>query len=82
MFVLFTGFKWDRQWMIVNANGKLLTQRAVKKLALIEVTLPDEALDCRWGSVSPDAALCECPFFVCSNNCFGNFFKETLAVTA
>ncbi|KAG0582091.1 hypothetical protein KC19_3G033400 [Ceratodon purpureus] len=52
-----TGFKWDRQWMIVNQNGKLLTQRAVKKLALVEVTLPDEALDCRWGSLSPDAAL-------------------------
>ena len=49
--------------MIVNKNGKLVTQRAVKKLALIEVNLPDEALDCRWGSVSPDAALCEYPFF-------------------
>jgi hypothetical protein len=50
--------------MIVNANRKLLTQRAIKKLALIEVTLPEEALDYRWGSLSPDAALCECPFFL------------------
>ncbi|XP_024358440.1 uncharacterized protein [Physcomitrium patens] len=53
-----TGFKWDRQWLIVNANGLLLTQRAVKKLALVEAILPEEALDSRWGSISPDAALC------------------------
>lgn len=53
-----TGFKWDRQWMIINANRKLLTQRAIKKMALIEVSLPEEALDHRWGSLSPEAALC------------------------
>ena len=29
--------------MIVNANGRMYTQRVVPKLALIEVELPNEA---------------------------------------
>jgi len=53
-----TGLKWDRHWMITNANGRFQTQRNIPKLALIEVTMPVEALDSSWGPLSPDAALC------------------------
>lgn len=56
---VFAGLKWDRHWMITNANGRFQTQRNIPKLALIEVTMPVEALDSSWGPLSPDAALCE-----------------------
>ncbi|KAL8143176.1 hypothetical protein V2J09_016208 [Rumex salicifolius] len=38
-----TGFRWDRQWLIINPNGRMYTQRVEPKLALIEVELPREA---------------------------------------
>lgn len=53
-----SGFKWDRQWMVVNAQGRFQTQRQIPKMALIEITMPPEALDCTWGSLPSDAALC------------------------
>lgn len=43
-----TGFRWDRQWMIVNANGRMITQRVEPKLALVEVELPHEAFSETW----------------------------------
>lgn len=39
-----TGFEWDRHWMVVNAQGRFLTQRTHPRLALIETTLADDAL--------------------------------------
>ncbi|KAG0591999.1 hypothetical protein KC19_1G217200 [Ceratodon purpureus] len=57
-FITPTGFKWDRQWLVVNSQGRFQTQRQISKMALIEVTMPPEALDCNWGALPPDAALC------------------------
>lgn len=53
-----TGFKWDRAWMVVNSKGRMLTQRVEPRLALVEVHLPEEALNGQWGpSLPPDSAL-------------------------
>ncbi|KAH9616638.1 hypothetical protein KSS87_019786 [Heliosperma pusillum] len=43
-----TGFRWDRQWMVVNANGRMYTQRVEPKLALVEIELPSEAFSEDW----------------------------------
>lgn len=37
------GFRWDRNWLIVNYKGRAYTQRVEPKLALIEVELPKDA---------------------------------------
>ncbi|KAI5080120.1 hypothetical protein GOP47_0005599 [Adiantum capillus-veneris] len=47
------GFKWDRAWMVVNSNGRMLTQRVEPRLALVEVHLPEEALNGQWHSSLP-----------------------------
>ncbi|KAM0899364.1 hypothetical protein ACQ4PT_021253 [Festuca glaucescens] len=39
------GFKWDRQWLVVNAKGRAWTQRVEPKMALVQVELPPEAFD-------------------------------------
>ena len=41
--LLYTGFRWDRQWMVINNNGRAYTQRNEPKLALVETELPNEA---------------------------------------
>ncbi|KAJ4831202.1 hypothetical protein Tsubulata_007588 [Turnera subulata] len=38
-----TGFRWDRNWLIVNSKGRAYTQRVEPKLALVQVELPSEA---------------------------------------
>ncbi|PON33694.1 MOSC, N-terminal beta barrel [Parasponia andersonii] len=38
-----TGFRWDRQWLIVNSKGRAYTQRVEPKLALVEIELPKDA---------------------------------------
>ncbi|KAL6196920.1 hypothetical protein ACLB2K_032533 [Fragaria x ananassa] len=38
-----TGFRWDRQWLVVNYKGRAYTQRVEPKLALVEAQLPNEA---------------------------------------
>jgi hypothetical protein len=43
-----TGFRWDRQWLVVNYKGRAYTQRVEPKLALVEVQLPNEAFLERW----------------------------------
>ncbi|KAF7074387.1 hypothetical protein CFC21_079259 [Triticum aestivum] len=43
-----TGFRWDRQWSVVNGKGRALTQRVEPKMALVEVELPPEAFDEEW----------------------------------
>lgn len=43
-----TGFRWDRQWLVVNSKGRACTQRVVPKLALVEVELPHEAFSEGW----------------------------------
>ncbi|KAI3474328.1 hypothetical protein Pfo_029151 [Paulownia fortunei] len=43
-----TGFRWDRQWVVVNSKGRAYTQRVEPKLALIGVELPNEAFSVDW----------------------------------
>ncbi|CAA0825365.1 Molybdenum cofactor sulfurase family protein [Striga hermonthica] len=43
-----TGFRWDRQWLVVNSKGRAVTQRVESKLALVQVQLPDEAFRPDW----------------------------------
>ncbi|CAN6198922.1 unnamed protein product [Urochloa humidicola] len=38
-----TGFRWDRQWMVVNTKGRAVTQRVEPTLALVEINMPPEA---------------------------------------
>jgi uncharacterized protein YcbX len=59
----FTGFAFDRWWMVVNDKGRMLTQRQAPKLALVETALPPEAIEeGAWKPLPPDAALSELPF--------------------
>lgn len=44
----YTGFRWDRRWLIVNSNGRAYTQRAEPRLALVQVELPAEAFSEDW----------------------------------
>ncbi|GJN34634.1 hypothetical protein PR202_gb23316 [Eleusine coracana subsp. coracana] len=43
-----TGFRWDRQWVVVNSKGRAYTQRVEPKLALVEVEMPPEAFTEDW----------------------------------
>ncbi|KAK2635218.1 hypothetical protein Ddye_030010 [Dipteronia dyeriana] len=43
-----TGFRWDRQWVLVNNKGMAYTQRNESKLALVQVELPNEAFSEGW----------------------------------
>ncbi|XP_062199849.1 uncharacterized protein LOC133902250 [Phragmites australis] len=43
-----TGFRWDRQWMVVNSKGRAYTQRVEPRLALVEVEMPPEAFAEDW----------------------------------
>lgn len=43
-----SGFRWDRNWLIVNSKGRGLTQRVEPKLALIEVEMPKHAFSEDW----------------------------------
>lgn len=38
-----TGFRWDRQWVVVNSRGRAYTQRVEPKLALVQTHLPTQA---------------------------------------
>lgn len=44
----YTGFRWDRNWLVVNYRGRAYTQRVEPKLALVEIELPDEAFSEGW----------------------------------
>ncbi|XP_059625742.1 uncharacterized protein LOC132268865 isoform X2 [Cornus florida] len=43
-----TGFRWDREWLVVNSKGRAYTQRVEPKLALVEVELPIQAFAEGW----------------------------------
>ncbi|XP_002528142.2 mitochondrial amidoxime-reducing component 1 [Ricinus communis] len=43
-----TGFRWDRNWMVLNDRGRARTQRNEPRLALVEVELPQEAFLDDW----------------------------------
>lgn len=48
LLLLHSGFRWDRQWLVVNEQGRACTQRVYPKLALVTVELPDEAFLDGW----------------------------------
>ncbi|KAJ4831201.1 hypothetical protein Tsubulata_007579 [Turnera subulata] len=43
-----TGFRWDRNWVVVNSKGRAYTQRVEPKLALVQIHLPEEAFSDGW----------------------------------
>lgn len=45
------GFRWDRQWLVVNGKGRAYTQRVEPRLALVQVELPEDAFDEDWEPV-------------------------------
>ncbi|TVU10489.1 hypothetical protein EJB05_44024 [Eragrostis curvula] len=49
-----TGFRWDRQWMLVNSKGRALTQRVEPRLALVQVEMPPEAFAEDWEPTPED----------------------------
>jgi uncharacterized protein YcbX len=48
------GFRWDRQWVVVNTKGRAYTQRVEPKLALVQVDLPPEAFAEGWQPTADD----------------------------
>ncbi|CAN6175332.1 unnamed protein product [Urochloa humidicola] len=56
-----TGFRWDRQWMLVNTKGRAVTQRVEPKLALIQVELPPEAFAEDWQPTPDDHMVIRAP---------------------
>ncbi|PUZ71963.1 hypothetical protein GQ55_2G355600 [Panicum hallii var. hallii] len=52
--IVSTGFRWDRQWVVVNAKGRAYTQRVEPKLALVQVELPPEAFAEDWQATADD----------------------------
>nr|CAB3454248.1 unnamed protein product [Digitaria exilis] len=49
-----TGFRWDRQWVVVNGKGRAYTQRVEPTLALVQVELPPEAFTEDWEPTADD----------------------------
>ncbi|KAM7271859.1 hypothetical protein ACFE04_031073 [Oxalis oulophora] len=43
-----TGFRWDRNWVVINSRGRMYTQRNEPKLALIQVQMSTEAFSEGW----------------------------------
>lgn len=48
-----TGFEWDRHWMVIDAEGRFLTQRTHPKLACIETELSRAELTLRTADAAP-----------------------------
>jgi hypothetical protein len=44
-----TGFEFDRQWMVVDENGKFITQREHPEMAKVKLSFLDEQLQLEWG---------------------------------
>jgi len=51
------GLRYDRRWMVVDADGQFLTQREIPKLALIRPELEGEWLRLRGRGVADEVAL-------------------------
>ncbi|KAF8700726.1 hypothetical protein HU200_034079 [Digitaria exilis] len=56
-----TGFRWDRQWVVVNAKGRAYTQRVEPTLALVQVELPPEAFTEDWEPTADDHMVITAP---------------------
>ena len=49
------GFRWDRQWMVVNTKGRAVTQRVEPSLALVEADMPPEDFAVEDWQPAPDS---------------------------
>ena len=56
-----TGFRWDRQWLVVNSKGRSCTQRVEPKIALVEVSLPMEAFTEEWEPAADSFLIVKAP---------------------
>jgi uncharacterized protein len=56
-----TGFEWDRQWMLVDAKGKFLSQRTHPQLARIVPEVRSQALVLTAPGLAPLAVPLEAP---------------------
>ncbi|KAL6844956.1 hypothetical protein ACP4OV_025615 [Aristida adscensionis] len=56
-----TGFRWDRQWMVVNSKGRAYTQRVEPRLALVGVDMPPEAFAEDWHPTPDDHMVIRAP---------------------
>ncbi|KAH7679055.1 Molybdenum cofactor sulfurtransferase protein [Dioscorea alata] len=56
-----TGFRWDRQWLVVNGKGRAYTQRVEPRLALVQVELPEDAFDEDWEPVGSSNLVIRAP---------------------
>ncbi|XP_065853113.1 uncharacterized protein [Euphorbia lathyris] len=56
-----TGFRWDRNWLVVNDKGRAYTQRVEPKLALVQVELPLEAFSDTWEPSSNSYMVIKAP---------------------
>lgn len=69
------GFRWDRNWLIVNSKGRGLTQRVEPKLSLIEVEMPKHAFAQDWEpDKNSNMGKIFCLFFLLSSSEF-SFMK-------
>jgi len=78
------GFKHDRRWMLVDADNRFLTQRAVAQMALIKVAIEEEGLSLTHARM--EAAKVpfnleeqeEQLFTIWNDSCAGMFVKKEL----
>ncbi|KAM5587036.1 mitochondrial amidoxime reducing component 2 [Rosa sericea] len=56
-----TGFRWDRQWLVINQKRRAYTQRVEPKLACVEVQLPNEAFQEGWEPTSSSYLVLKAP---------------------
>ncbi|KAL3827721.1 hypothetical protein ACJIZ3_016523 [Penstemon smallii] len=56
-----TGFRWDRQWLVVNSKSRAYTQRVEPKLALVVVELPNEAFNEGWEPTNTSYMVIKAP---------------------
>ncbi|HQV06741.1 MAG TPA: MOSC domain-containing protein [Chitinophagaceae bacterium] len=49
-----TGFKYDRLWMLVDADNTFITQRQIPQLALFNISMSDEKITIQFGNQAID----------------------------
>lgn len=77
-----TGFRWDRQWLVINsANGRMFTQRVQPKLALVQVELPNQAFDEGWEPSKSSYLVVRAPGMIDLKVCLGTTGEKVDGVT-
>ncbi|ESW10851.1 hypothetical protein PHAVU_009G243300 [Phaseolus vulgaris] len=76
-----TGLRWDRQWVVVNSQGRACTQRVDPKLALVEVQLPPEALVEHYQPTNNSYMVLKAPGMESLKICLSKQHEVTEAIT-